>query len=510
MSIGFDFTGGSMPPGAALTRGSTGARTNSAGFLVWESIDVPRFDYDPSTHAPLGILAEPAATNRILQSSSFENSAWTKQGVSVTANAGMSPTGATVADKLLIDNANSVHVLTQIPNATGAQTLSVYVSSLGARYFYFYSIGRNPNDTVNQPFAAFDLQTATIIGSTGGLGAFITLGPGGLYRISVIGSSSSPQREFRFGFSNAALAQTFTGNGTDSVLVWGAQLETGMVATTPIDTTSATATRAADILTLNWGLLGVGDGAITVRYTFDDNSTQDVATTISGGTSVVPTNLNRPRIKSAVGVGVTVPDTLNNPSIFPILPGQEFPVTKSPVWSTQVATASSGRERRRKQWSYPKWRFKISHEVLRDTASFLELQRLWAFFNAKAGQYAEFSFFDAADNSVADQVFGTGDGIATAFQLARTMSAGAMAFTEPVRSVAGLPTIKINGVATSAFTLGANGQVSFVSPPAASAALSWSGQFMFLVRFEQDELEAEQMMQSLWSQGGLTLVTVKK
>jgi uncharacterized protein (TIGR02217 family) len=326
----------------------------------------------------------------------------------------------------------------------------------------------------------------------------------------VTGSSSSAQREFRFGFSNATLSQSFIGNGTDSVLIWGAQLESGLSATTPIATTSTPATRAADILTLNWGLLGVGDGTITVRYTFDDNSTQDVATTISGGTSVVPTNLNRPRIKSAVGLGVTVPDTLNNPAIFPILPGLSFPVTKTPIWSTQVATANSGRERRRKQWSYPKWRFKISHDVLRDAASFGELQRLWAFFNAKAGQYAEFSYFDAADNNAADQPFGTGDGVTTSFQLSRTIGTGAMAFTEPVRSVAGLPTIKIDGSATGAFALDANGLVTFASAPTAGAALTWSGQFMFLVRFEQDELEAEQMMQSLWSQGGLTLVTVRK
>lgn len=310
-------------------------------------------------------------------------------------------------------------------------------------------------------------------------------------------------------FSNTT-NYSFTGDGSSGGYVWQDQLEAGSASTSPIATSSTSATRAADVLTLNWGLLGVGDGLITVRYTFDDNSTQDVATAIAGGTSVVPTNLNRPHIMSAEGLGVTVPDTINNPAIFPILPGQAFPVTKAPVWSTQIATATSGRERRRKQWSYPKWRFKITHDVLRDAASFAELQRLWAFFNAKAGQYAEFSYFDPADNSAADQPFGTGDGVATTFQLARTISAGAMSFSEPVRSVAALPVIKVDGAATNAFGLGANGLITFASPPAAGAALSWSGQFMFLVRFEQDELEAEQMMQSLWSQDGLTLVTVKK
>jgi len=37
----------------------------------------------------------------------------------------------------------------------------------------------------------------------------------------------------------------------------------------------------------------VPDGTITLRYTFDDGSTQDVSTTIASGHCTVPTSLNR-------------------------------------------------------------------------------------------------------------------------------------------------------------------------------------------------------------------------
>lgn len=55
----------------------------------------------------------------------------------------------------------------------------------------------------------------------------------------------------------------------------------------------AAAARAADVLTLNWASRGVADGAAVLRYTFDDGSSQDVAATIAGGTTIVPATLAR-------------------------------------------------------------------------------------------------------------------------------------------------------------------------------------------------------------------------
>ena len=58
---------------------------------------------------------------------------------------------------------------------------------------------------------------------------------------------------------------------------------------------------------------------------------------------------------------------------FPTLPGQQFLSLKTPLWSTQIAESTSGRERRRQVWSYPRWSFEVSFEFLRDTVTQDEL-----------------------------------------------------------------------------------------------------------------------------------------
>jgi len=146
---------------------------------------------------------------------------------------------------------------------------------------------------------------------------------------------------------------------------------------------------------------------------------------------------------------ITSPNFANDPDIFPLLPGFSFITSKEPTWQTGVQQASSGRERRRMQWSYPVWSFNVGYEVLRDAPSLAEQQKLLAFFNSKAGRYQEFFFFDPSDNSVF-QTFGTGDGTTTTFQLTRTVGGGAYYFVEPIRCVMGTPTVRVNGVMVGA------------------------------------------------------------
>lgn len=206
---------------------------------------------------------------------------------------------------------------------------------------------------------------------------------------------------------------------------------------------------------------------------------------------------------------ITAPNLADDPDIFPLLPGFGFVTSKKPQWSTIVSQASSGRERRRMAWSYPLWTFNIGYEVLRDGPGERELQKLYAFFNAHAGKYQEFFFFDPSDNAVADQPFGIGDGNTRTFQLSRTIGAGNLAYSEPIRGVANAPVVKIAGAATTGYAIGPLGQITFAVAPASGLPLSWSGNFMFLCRFDQDDMDTAQMMQGLWSQSGLSFVTVK-
>lgn len=205
---------------------------------------------------------------------------------------------------------------------------------------------------------------------------------------------------------------------------------------------------------------------------------------------------------------ITTAFPLEDPDVFPLLPGQVFLTKKSPTWSTDVKRANSGRERRRMNWSFPLWNFQVQYEVLRDGPGTQELQALLAFFNAHAGQYQEWFYYDPSDHAVTDQVVGTGNGTKTTFQLTRTISDGVLTFTEPVFAVQGTPVFKVNGVPTSA-TVGAYGVITFASAPAAAATISWTGNFMFLCRFSQDNLDLQQMMQGLWSQSGLSFQSQK-
>ena len=200
--------------------------------------------------------------------------------------------------------------------------------------------------------------------------------------------------------------------------------------------------------------------------------------------------------------------TGDDQDVFPFLAGQSFLQKKTPVWSTKVDTSVSGVERRRALWSYPVWKFKLSYEVLRSNPSYSELQRLYTFFNMKAGQFQSWFYFDPYDNTVSNQLIGYGDGSTTTFQLARSSTIGTITYTEPVRGVYGTPTVSVNGIST-AYTIGTGGTVTFATAPAVGAYITWSGQFFFLCRFLSDELDAQQLLWGIYTAQGIEFQSVK-
>ena len=96
---------------------------------------------------------------------------------------------------------------------------------------------------------------------------------------------------------------TYNGDNTSSVDIFGYQFEqgqsSGYFATHPtsyIPTTAASSTRGADNL-----VVALPAGVTSVTVTFDDNSTQ-VFSGLSGTWVVPVASLNRPQIKSIVGL----------------------------------------------------------------------------------------------------------------------------------------------------------------------------------------------------------------
>lgn len=197
-------------------------------------------------------------------------------------------------------------------------------------------------------------------------------------------------------------------------------------------------------------------------------------------------------------------------AIYPTLPGLGWSVIKTPNWTTKVQRSVSGKETRTALESFPRWKFALKYEFLRQDAAYLEIQTLVDFFNARQGSYDSFLFTDPNDNAVTAQSFGTGDASTKAFQLIRPILSGG--FLEPVQNLNSAPSIYVAGVlktVTTDYTIGSTGIVTFVAAPAAAAALTWTGTYYFRCRFMQDSADFENFMKNLWSLGKIEFISVK-
>lgn len=183
-------------------------------------------------------------------------------------------------------------------------------------------------------------------------------------------------------------------------------------------------------------------------------------------------------------------------AILPLFPGVSWGVIKRPLWATNISDAVSGRQYSLRRRIYPLWQFKLPYEVLRSTASTTEMQQIVGFFNARNGRYDDFLYQDPRENAVTAQAFGVGDAATTKFELVRTFGG----FAEPVGGVnTGTLQVYINGVlktVTTDYTISSDWRfITFVTPPAAAAALTWTGSYYYRCRFLNDDLSFEEFMQ---------------
>ena len=180
--------------------------------------------------------------------------------------------------------------------------------------------------------------------------------------------------------------------------------------------------------------------------------------------------------------------------LFPLGIGREASV--APVFSTQIVESLSGHERRSSDWADARLSFDAGPGVRSEG----DLVELIAFFRARRGAARGFRFTDPFDNqsappgeavSAIDQRLGTGDGIASQFQLVKLYGAGADAQQRAItRPVAGSIRIAVNGVEqTSGWSHAGLGVIAFDEAPAAGVMLTCGYRFDVPVRFAEDRLE---------------------
>jgi len=219
------------------------------GLLTEVQANVPAFEYN-ADGTYRGLLVEPAGTNLFLQSQTISVSPWSQviagAGVApvITATAGTAPNGTNTGTRIQL-NAGGVTIndrsiwrqAVTIVNAT-TYTCSIWVRATSAGVV---------GNTVRIAFEG----TSPIATTTHTL----TLG---WQRISVTGLSNTTSGQILI-----ECRGTVTGQTAD-LLAWGAQLETGSVATSYIPTVASTANRVADSVTLTGAssLIGQTEGTL--------------------------------------------------------------------------------------------------------------------------------------------------------------------------------------------------------------------------------------------------------
>ena len=245
--LALDFTTASLDPRVTFTRtGNTATVTNSSGNVVGINANLPRFDYDPITLACKGLLIEEARTNALTYSEQFDNAAWGKSEVTVTANSVISPSGTLTADTLQNNtNIGSHGIFTAIVFATGS-TMTVYAKA-GTTNFVGIT---NTSNFAAYSGATFNLSTGQVGVTANCTASMIDVG-NGWYRCVVANTTTYAGSFFVVSVLESNQAPWLGYAGTNkNIYIWGAQLETGPFPSSYIPTVASTVLRNADVASM--------------------------------------------------------------------------------------------------------------------------------------------------------------------------------------------------------------------------------------------------------------------
>jgi uncharacterized protein (TIGR02217 family) len=195
------------------------------------------------------------------------------------------------------------------------------------------------------------------------------------------------------------------------------------------------------------------------------------------------------------------------PPLFPTLPGITYPVRRSIKWANTKHDSLSGKRVRTSYYTYPIYAYELTFNFLRTGTAFLEWQQLAGFINQLAGGTGMFLYDDINDDaSPSNQVFGVGDGATTTFRLVRSLGS----FVEPIFfPKTPIPTVRVNGVPTAAYTFDATNNVVFTSAPPNGQNVDWTGGFYWPCRFDNDPFDFDNFASQFFEFKGLKFSSEK-
>lgn len=264
--------------------------TTSAAVSVGPVANVPRLDYLNSSCPRL--LLEPQRTNIAIYSEQIDNAAWVKVQITTTANSSASPDGYANADKIAINNGISGGYAYQSIATTSSTiyTSSFFIKAAGVNFTKFYS-----NVTGSYVTAVINLTTGAITNSGFAVTPTATNYGNGWWRVSYTETSGGGSVPIYVDAGSTSNGGAITGNGTDGILIWGAQVEAGAYATSYIPTLGAAVTRGADACSKTGisSLIGQTEGTLFAEFVAVKNTAfSDIASLGTSGATLVELQFN--------------------------------------------------------------------------------------------------------------------------------------------------------------------------------------------------------------------------
>ena len=202
-----------------------------------DNYNTPRFDHDPSTQAPKGLLIEGTSTNRALRSNDFNTT--------LTDGTQWNVSGYTRGD-----------VSTTLPDGTTGNACRI--SGTGSASFRSQSIAVTASTTYTFSFWARNnggSQARYRVWNVSGGSSIVDYTLSGSNYVSQIGGANNTSTTWvrvsvtfttPVGCTAIFVYPTSSDTGTVDVLLWGAQVEEGSGASSYIPTGASTASRSAD------------------------------------------------------------------------------------------------------------------------------------------------------------------------------------------------------------------------------------------------------------------------
>ena len=226
--------------GAQVVQGSTA----KPYFPTTDRLNVPRLTYQNGGGGCPSLLLEKQSTNVVTYSQQINSAnGYNLSNVTSSEDSLTSPDGTINADKIIESTSNSTHAVTFISSLGGTvdsspYCISVFVKAEGRSQILFYD-----NNQAVGGVSYFNLSTGVVTSGTGKIENY----GNGWYRCTIFClKDNSTSANIQLYLLDSAGNQTYTGNGTSGIGLWGYQCEASSYPTSYIPTTSSSATRVAD------------------------------------------------------------------------------------------------------------------------------------------------------------------------------------------------------------------------------------------------------------------------